>query len=154
MTKSAKRRILVAAFVVTVVSLSAKIATAQDMYWRVGPAFLAPAPYTYQYGLVGSPPPYYIYDPAPVVYAAPAPVVVETAPVVVESAPVYVETIPVGNYDYQYRFDYSLKPSYRFSTRHYRMDYKLNGVDPYGQHVRYRYSFNRGRMKMKLRYRP
>ena len=134
-------RIAAAAFVALAISTSANVASAQDMYWRVDPAFIAPAPYTYQYGAVYSPPPYYIYDPAPVVYAVP-------------TAPVYVETVPVGVYDYGYRFDYSLKPSYRWSTRHYRMDYKIKGRTAYGGHVKYRYSYNRGRLKAKLRYRP
>ncbi|QDT48510.1 hypothetical protein [Symmachiella dynata] len=152
--KSAALRVSATAFVVMTVSLFTSTANAQDMYWRVGPSFIAPAPYTYQYGMVGSPPPYYIYDPAPVVYAVPtAPVYVQPAPVYVEPAPVYTETIPVGVYDYGYRFDYSLKPSYRYSTRHYRMDYKIKGRTAYGAHVRYRYSYNRGRLKAKLRIR-
>jgi hypothetical protein len=152
--KPATLRVMAAAFVVIAVSLSANLAKAQDMYWRVGPSFIAPAPYTYQYGAVVSPPPYYIYDPAPVVYAAPAPVYVQAAPVYVETAPVYVETVPVGVYDYGYRFGYSLQPSYRYSTRHYRMDYKVKGRTAYGARVRYRYSYNRGRVKARLRIRP
>ena len=152
--KSAALRVAATAFVVMTVSLSANMAEAQGMYWRVGPSFIAPAPYTYQYGAVVSPPPYYIYDPAPVVYVAPAaPVYVETAPVYVETAPVYAETIPVGVYDYGYRYGYSLQPSYRYSTRHYRMNYKLSGRTAYGARVRYRYSYNRGRVKTRLRIR-
>ncbi len=141
-----------AATILTLLALTtADSAQAQVVYQRVDPYFLAPAPYTY--GAVVSPPPYYIYDPAPMVYVQPMPMVYsEPVPMVytVPAQPGYVEAIPVS--DFRYKF--SLRPDYRYSYRHARYTYQVDRRESTGGHLRYKYKFNRGRVKAKLKYRP
>jgi len=127
--------IALAAFTL-VFSQSSNEVKAAALQWRMTPAIMAPSPQSF--GPMVSAPPSFTGDSTPMVYSGDRPV---------------AEVRPVGlRYDYRY----SLQPDYRFSTRHYRMDYRFryNGHEDEQGRIRFRYRFNRGRMKAKLRYRP
>lgn len=154
------QRVSVAAIAVTTLIALGSSARASDRYVRVGPSFIAPAPHTY--GPVVAPPPFYIYDPAPILLAPPQPfyvyhpqpvvLVPQPEPVVYEipTQTVQVAPIPVGGIRYEYHYGYNPEPSYR----HGRYSYKFDGRDSYGGRVRYRLRYRYGRVRASLKYRP